>query len=310
MTHEVVLLGWPVGHSLSPVMQEAAFASLGLDWRYSALAVRPHHLERVLADLAASPAVIGANVTLPHKIKVLQHVPPGRPAIAAAGAANTLVRDRGAGFVAHNTDVEGFLGCLAAAGFNPGGARCVVLGAGGAARACAVGLAAAGAAEVTVVGRSLSRARQLVEGLKPGMEGPAGACHLLARDWSGLDAALAGDDPGPPSSPCNDGRMLLINATPVGMWPGVSGSPLSPFQVETLPPGTQVVDLVYRPRMTRLLALAGDAGLPAAGGQEMLVRQGAASLSLWLGEPVAERVVEAMRRALQQALKREEAAAC
>lgn len=337
MTRQVVLLGWPVGHSLSPVMQEAAFASLGLDWRYSAVAVRPQHLARVLADLAASPAVVGANVTLPHKTAVLRYLPPGRPVAGAAGAANTLVRDRldpgrgggaaagrrgdaGAGgpaavgrpvgFVADNTDVEGFLGCLERAAFAAGGARCVILGTGGAARACAVALAGVGASEITLVGRSAARAAQLAGDLRASCRETA-AVRLEARDWTGFDDLMtAGGTP----ERCRPGQgarpPLLIHATPVGMWPDVSTSPLSQAQVERLPAGTQVVDLVYRPRTTRLMTMAAAAGLPAAGGQEMLVCQGSASLSLWLGEPVDAGVRNAMRQALHQALTREEGTAC
>lgn len=307
MTRQVVLLGWPVGHSLSPLMQEAAFDALGLDWRYTAVAVRPEHLERVLADLEASPTVVGANVTLPHKTGVLRHVPSSLPAACAAGAANTLVRN--GGFEAHNTDIEGFLGCLDEAGFSPAGARCVILGAGGAARACAVALAGAGAAEVTLVGRSAARARDLVDSLLRTLAIPPAWPSLRPLCWADIDGLLSAGTP-PVRLAGNAATLMIINATPAGTWPDVSESPLSSAQVDILPPGTQIVDLVYRPRTTKLMKLAAARGLPTVGGQEMLVRQGAASLSLWLGEPLEARVIKAMRDALTRALTREEKASC
>jgi shikimate dehydrogenase len=153
------VLGYPVGHSRSPAMHNAAFAALGLDWHYVKLPVPPELFDRTVAALPGS-GYGGANVTIPHKLAALSVADSARPAAAAIGAANTLTfRDDG-GIEADNTDAGGF---LAALGESPEGRRALVLGAGGAARAVVWALVEAGAAEVSIWNRTPERAQDLAD---------------------------------------------------------------------------------------------------------------------------------------------------
>ena len=179
-TRLVSLIGWPVAHSLSPAMHNAAFAELGLNWRYVPLPVPPGQVEAALRGLGAL-GFRGANVTVPHKQTVRQALLRlfGPKAVAAGaealGAVNTLVIERDAGgqvaVGGHNTDAAGFVGALRDGGFQPRGASAVVVGAGGAARAVVYGLMHGGAQEIAVLNRTLKRAQGLVSDLTPSSSG-------------------------------------------------------------------------------------------------------------------------------------------
>lgn len=255
-------------------MHEAAFAALGLDHHYRALDVNPSELPAAVAALRL-PDVLGANVTIPHKVRVHDLVDARTPAAEAIGAVNTVVRT-GAGLEGDNTDAEGFLAAAAELGLEPEGATCVVLGGGGAARAVVWGLASAGA-RVRVHNRNRARAADLQRSMAA-----HGRVELVAE--GGLETAVATAD-------------LLVNATSVGMHGADAGSPLPEAW---LPTAGAVIDLVYRPAETLLLRRAGAAGLRVQNGLPMLVHQGAASARRWLG---VDPPLAVMRAAAEAALR-------
>jgi shikimate dehydrogenase len=269
----VGLIGWPVEHSVSPAMHNAAFAALGLGWRYDALPTPPGKVEATLDELR-SQGYRGANVTVPHKEAVLPYLDGIDACARAIGAVNTVVVQEGR-LVGHNTDAGGFLAALREAGFEPSGRRALLLGAGGAARAVVYALARAGCT-IALYNRTPGRALELAQCL--GDIAPVAVLEALAG------AEL-------------DSLELLVNATPVGMWPQAGVSPWP--EALPLPAHWTVFDLVYNPAETRLLAQARAAGATAVGGLGMLVHQGALAFALWTGHAPP---LDAMRAAAQEAL--------
>lgn len=274
MTRRLLLLAHPAGHSLSPAMHEAACAALGIDASYRAVDVPPEGLERAVAELR-DPEVAGANVTVPHKRAVIPWLDGLTEAARRVGAVNTIV-PTAAGLIGDNTDAHGFLRGLAELGVDPSGRRCVVLGAGGAARAVTVALLGAGA-QVALSNRTEARARELAADL----EG-IGQVAVLAP--GALEAAVRG-------------AHLLVQATSAGMRGVAEG--VSPLPPGVVPDDGAVVDLVYRPAQTPLLEAARRAGLAVQNGLPMLVHQGALAFERWFGRPAP---VEVMRRAALAAL--------
>ena len=262
------VIGWPIGHSLSPVMHNAAYEALGMDgWRYDANAIPPDVLKTSIRQFM-NAGYVGLNVTIPFKQDVLAFTRPDEIA-KAVGAANTLVLPRNQ---STNTDVAGLMNDLAAHDIDVNGAQVVLLGAGGAARAALYGLSQAGA-DVAVVNRT-----------------PANAFEMIrAMD---IDAAVKTQDEARAW-----GADVVINATPVGMHPNVDASPWS----GDLPDGAAVYDMVYRPAKTALMQQAEAQGLRAVGGLGMLVRQGAASFEIWTErEAPVDVMFAAARSALAQ----------
>jgi shikimate dehydrogenase len=251
MTERVGLFGWPVEHSVSPPMHNAAFAALGLDWRYELFSVPPDRFEAEVARLMVA-GCRGFNVTIPHKQAAfrLPQVTVISPAAEAIGAVNTLVVRPGGTLQADNTDWRGFADDLAGYGVTISGARCLVLGTGGSARGVGYALAHGGAAWVTQVSRR-----------------PDGRPAVVG--YSAL----------PELAPAVD---LVINCTPVGMAPKVAGSPW-PDEVP-FPARAVLYDLVYNPPVTRLMQQAERAGASAYNGLGMLVRQGALAFVQWTGQ--------------------------
>jgi shikimate dehydrogenase len=253
--------GWPVGHSRSPAMHNAALAELGLDWLYVALPLSPERFDATVPALAGS-GFRGLNVTVPHKSAAHRLADRRTPAVEAIGAANTLTFEEGGGLRADNTDAGGFLDAL---GEPPAGQRAVVLGAGGSARAVVWALIDAGASDVSVWNRSPARARDLAADL--------GARHV--------------DHPG--------SADLLVNCTSVGLDGRVSTEDaLATLELGGIDPPATVVDLVYGAGPTPVVRWASDRGSRVIGGLEVLVHQGARSLQLWTGRGVP---VNVMRRA-------------
>jgi shikimate dehydrogenase len=318
-TPRIGLLGWPVAHSVSPAMQNAAFQALGLPWRYELLPTPPAELAATLAGLAGQ-GFRGANVTIPHKETIMAYLGGVEAVAQAIGAVNTLLQRDGA-WLGTNTDAAGFLAALRQAGFQAAGRRALVLGAGGAARAVVYALGQAGCT-CLVYNRTVERARCLVESLPspdasgppaaagalgkagasgaaegPGQAGPMGDVEVPAGTGATAKAAvvdsLAGLNP--------DSLDLLVNATPVGQWPQTGRSPWP--EALALPSHWTVFDLVYNPVRTRLLARARAAGARPVGGLEMLVHQGALSHRLWTGR---EAPLEVMRSAARRAVGGEE----
>jgi shikimate dehydrogenase len=276
----LALLGRPVSHSRSPAMMRAALDALSLDGVYVPFDVAPERLGDAVKGLVAL-GFDGANVTLPHKSSVMAHLTRVDPSARLVGAVNTLARE-GDALVGYNTDVEGLLGALRAHGADPRGGDVVVLGAGGAARAAAVGVASAGARAVTVLARDASAAREVA--LAAGHRGQT-TSHAFALGTPESDAALAS-------------ATLVLQATPCGM----AGGP-SPVELLARAPldrcrrGTPAMDLVYIPAVTAWMDAADAAGLRvlAGAGAEMLARQGAEALRRWSGR---EAPLDVMRAAL------------
>jgi shikimate dehydrogenase len=251
-------------------MHNAAFAALGMDWRYELLPVPPERLEAFLRELPAR-GFVGANVTIPHKLRALELADKATEVARAVGAANTLTFRDGE-IEAHNTDVEGFLAALRErVPEAPAGMDATVLGAGGAARAVVYALLQSGAARIRVWNRHPERARRLVESFSD--HAPEGCLEALESQIP------------PPAD-------LLVNATSVGM-PGGTGEAqpaLKDQGVKELPVSADVwgdrqivVDLVYRQEGTPLVRLARSRGVACVDGFDVLVHQGAASFRLWTG---------------------------
>jgi shikimate dehydrogenase len=284
-TRMVGLIGWPVEHSLSPAMHNAAFDALGLNWRYVPLPVAPGTEGESLRGLVAL-GFAGANVTVPHKTTLMAGLDSVTSDAQAIGAVNTIVirqhGEGGASLRGHNTDHGGFVDSLQAAGFEIAGARAVVVGAGGGARAVVFGLLTAGAADVVVLGRNVARAERLVADLRGSDAGRLRALPLMADALIGFAREAS----------------LLVNATPVGMWPQEASS-IWPEEAP-LPSDLVVYDLVYVPRETRLLAQARAAGAACLDGLSLLIEQGTQAFRLWTGKTPPNDV---MRRACQQAMK-------
>ncbi len=265
-TQLVGLIGWPVEHSLSPAMHNAAFDALEMNWRYVALPVRRDDLDAAVHGVAAL-GFRGCNVTVPHKTAAGSRVARSSEEARAAGAVNTLVIDRQGSrwnVTGHNTDCGGFLDGLVQAGVDPRGRRTVIVGAGGAARAATVALLRAGASHITLLARDPERAERTAnavsrnsERITAGVLSERGLVRTVRR--------------------CS----LLVNATPVGMWPDDDAS-VWPDGVR-FPNRTVVYDLVYAPRRTKLLRQAAEAGAKGLGGLDMLVGQGGRSFELWTG---------------------------
>ncbi len=272
-TSAVGVLGWPLEHTLSPVIHNAAFRSLGLDWIYFAWPVPPERLGAALEGLRALGAM-GANVTMPHKETVLGLLDEVSGDALAIGAVNTVER-LGEALVGHNTDIDGFSQFLTQeAGCDPVGRNALVLGSGGAARAVVKALADLGAAGVTVAARNPTKSSEL-ELLYPEGVTPA--------TWSEAGDAAANSD-------------IIVNATPLGM-NGEDALPGATFNRHQV-----VVDLVYRPPTTRLVERARAAGAGAWGGLGMLLGQAAASFRIWTGqEAPLDTMSAAALRAITQA---------
>ncbi|MCY4464888.1 MAG: shikimate dehydrogenase [Chloroflexi bacterium] len=270
----VGVIGFPVEHSLSPIMHNAAFAALGLrDWLYDAMSIPPDILRLGLRE-PMQHGYVGINVTVPHKEAIMQFVRPDDTA-KAIGAVNTIDFRTGIGA---NTDADGLLKDLAANGVEIADARVLVLGAGGAARAAVYGLARAGAT-VAIVNRTMKRARRLVKQLQD----TAGIRGLQVMT---LDEAASW------------GMSLIVNCTSVGLHPHITQSPWIvglPFPTEVT-----VYDMVYRPANTALMQQCVAHGGRAIGGLGMLARQGAIAFELWTGlEPPIAVMMDALRSVLE-----------
>ena len=236
--------GWPVRHSLSPVMQNAAFVASGLDWVYVAFEVVAADAERALAA-AYDLGLDGLSVTMPHKQAAAAVAVTGADVVRRLDAANTLVRGEH-GWHADNTDVPGFAAFLATADVDVAGTEVGIVGAGGAAAAVAVAVAGAGAAGVRVWDPTATRAVRMLE--STGVPGDAVA------------------DPGALA-----GCGLVVSCVPTDAVPAELG----------FSPGQVVVDLVYAPPLTPLLERAGAAGAETHNGLGLLVHQGALQFERW-----------------------------
>lgn len=266
------VIGWPVTYSLSPVIHNAAFEALGMDWTYVHLPVAPQELPEAMRTLA-SDGFAGANVTIPHKTQAADLAIWLSEDADILNAVNTLAITEG-GLGGHNTDSPGFSRFLAEdAAWDPRGRSALIFGAGGAARACALSLCRDGAASIVVVAREPSRANLMLRMI--GDLGVAARCIPF------------GDSP-------DSHPDLVLNATPLG----TAGEELP---VGGWDPETLVVDLLYAPAVTPLLASAAEAGARTFGGLGLLVHQAALSFELWTGRIPP---LDVMRKAAQDVLER------
>lgn len=269
----VGIIGYPLSHTLSPAMHNAAFAALGMsDWLYDAMEIPPDIPKHAVNEPRLA-GYIGLNVTIPFKEKVLAYCTPDAKA-RAIGAVNTIDFRTDIGT---NTDVDGLISDLQVHDVVLAGAKVLVLGSGGAARAAVYGLWQAGA-QVVVVNRTKERADEMLNQLtfSAGVQNVQVLTLDEAADW---------------------GASLIINCTSVGMYPHVEASPWIagvPF-----PRGVTVYDMVYRPAITQLMRQAEQAGGRAIGGLGMLVRQGAKAFEIWTERPAP---VDVMMQAAQAAL--------
>ncbi|MCU1346247.1 MAG: aroE [Acidimicrobiia bacterium] len=271
-TRVAAVIGSPIRHSLSPTIHNAGFAAAGLDWTYLAFEVADGATAEALAGMRAF-GIAGLSVTMPHKSAVARLVDVLTAEAADLAAVNCVTLLADGRLEGHNTDGAGFLDALAAeTGFDPAGRRCVVFGAGGAARAVIRALGAGGASEVVVVNRS-AEAAERAAALAPDSSRVAGP--------QAVASAVRSAD-------------LVVNATPVGM----DGRSL-PFDVDLLREGQLVADLIYHPACTPLLQAAATRGTVTVNGLGMLVHQAAHAWSRWTGQPAP---LAAMARAAQAGL--------
>ena len=275
MTKRVVLIGHPVAHSLSGAMQQAAFDSVGIDARYELWDRAPIALADAINEVRGDE-FLGANVTIPHKERVVPMIDKLTEEAQQTGAVNTLTRE-GRRLVGHNTDVPGFVAALdKLVGRQKMPRTAVVLGAGGGSRAVVYGLIRAGFQRIVIFNRHLHRA----EGLVKFFARSAAHMDLKAMPWheSIIESELAR-------------TKVLINATSIGL-----ASDVSPVPAEVITPDLLVLDLIYN--RTRLLRDAEAAGALANDGETMLLHQGAAAFGLWTGRQAP---LEVMSQALADA---------
>jgi shikimate dehydrogenase len=258
---KIAIIGDPVSHSLSPILQNAAFQALGLPFRYTKIRLKKERLPSFFRTLRQSPYA-GLNVTVPHKEAALKYMDSLSQEAQLIGAVNTVRVDSG-GLQGFNTDAAGYLTSLKKeTKFSPRGKRVVILGAGGAARAIIAALALSGAKEIHLLNRTLSRARKLAAEFQKKFP------KII------LTAAPLHGDHLKDLFPNTD---LLINTTSAGL----KGSPLPPLPLEQLPRRAVVSDILYRPPMTPFLRKAKKHRLKTHGGAGMLLHQGALSFEIW-----------------------------
>ncbi len=280
----LALLGAPVSHSISPVMQSAALAARDLDGIYIPIQVGAPDLRSAVRGLAAL-GFRGANITLPHKETILPMLDAISDEARALGAVNTIVIDRddaGASRVAgYNTDHLGVVCALEKAGHSIRGSRAIVIGAGGAARAAVFGLIRSQADEILILARRVGQGDRIVREL-----GSSGT-HLRVRRFNAENLIRE-----------SERATLLVHATPIGMWPETNDSIWPDFR--PIPPHLTVFDVVYTPTETKLVLQAKASGVRIVSGLEMLICQAAQSFLLWTDR---EAPVGAMRDAAHRALE-------
>lgn len=270
-TTRAAVIGSPVTHSLSPLLHNAAFNSLGMDWEYLALEITESELDEVLAQMR-SGNLGGLSVTMPLKTRVASLVDECTSTAEKLSAVNCVVANE-KGLIGHNTDGDGFLnGLIHEAQFDPKGKKVAVIGAGGAARAVIEALARSGAASIMVVNRTPAKAESAAD-----LAGEVGAVGTL-EDISGAD--------------------LVVNATSIGMKDSQVDIPCS---VDFLHSSQLVVDLIYHPLETRWISLAKQKGIDSYNGVSMLLFQAAEAFTLWTGE---EAPISIMQEAITQELEK------
>ena len=259
------IIGYPVEHSFSPRMHNAAFSELKMDARYLAFPVKPEQVQQALEGIRVLN-ISGINVTVPHKSSVIPYLDEVTPLAQKLGAVNTILNVDGR-LSGTNTDISGFIRSLGALKFSPKNKNVAVLGAGGSARAVLAGLAAAGASRILIHNRTAGRVESVVTEFSHNFpETKLIAVSLQTVQDSNLD--------------------LLVNTTTVGM-----ESDESPLDLSQCVKIEHVLDLIYSPAKTRLLRQAEELGIPAVNGLGMLLYQGCDAFTFWTGKPAPENVM-------------------
>lgn len=259
-TKVLAVIGAPIAHSLSPIIQNAALQAAGIDCVYAALPVRPGALSSAVYGLRDA-GVVGFNVTIPFKTEIMELMDALSEDAQRIRAVNTVVVQTDGTLMGHNTDVVGFLAGFAEHGVVPAGKRAVVLGAGGAARAVLWGLLRSGISSVCV-------------GVRNGAKGAA-LCEEFAADGDVRSAVF--DDPD--FVACIGSADIVVQTTPMGMTPHIDAMP--PVDVAAINSSAVVYDLIYTPAKTRLLREAEARGHETINGEMMLAAQGAEAFFLW-----------------------------
>ncbi|MCR5662627.1 MAG: shikimate dehydrogenase [bacterium] len=278
----VWILGHPLGHTLSPIIHNAAYKAMGLDLAYLAADVEPDKFADAIKGLSALGA-LGCNVTIPFKEKALQMCDELSEEARMTGSVNTISFRDGRIF-GTSTDGIGFIRACREGGLDPAGRRAVIIGAGGAARACAGALLTNGIDDIVIVSRTFSRSQKVASDLSPfgrimDVKGEFNGCCLKAESLRELLT------PG----------SIVVQATPAGMWPNVD---FSSVEWPDLPEDIWAFDLVYRPRETKFLQEASEHGAKTLGGLDMLIYQAEASIEIWTGQlPSAGILLQALENA-------------
>ncbi|HBC42362.1 MAG TPA: shikimate dehydrogenase [Pseudanabaena sp.] len=270
------VMGFPVSHSLSPVMHNAAITALGLDYVYVPFPIPVADLSSVIAGLKAIKSIQGFNLTIPHKVEVIPLLDEVLPIAQSVGAVNTVRRidDR---WVGTNTDVAGFLEPLKQLDCDWKNMPAIILGCGGAARAVVAACLELSCPVIHVVGRDAKKLKKF----HGTMTSQLRDYNLRVHPWSSIPHLL-------------EVAGIVINATPIGMASDLD-TPISEAEMAMLPDNAITYDLIYTPRPTKFLQIAAARGLKAIDGLEMLINQGAIALEWWLDQPVP---IDIMRQAL------------
>lgn len=279
---QVGVIGYPVSHSLSPRMHQAALDVLGIEATYSLWETPPDALSQRIASLR-SPDIWGANVTIPYKEGVLSLLDECDSLAARIGAVNTIV-NRDSRLVGYNTDAPGFIQALTGfreCSFESYGKKAVILGTGGAARAAAVALLENGVEQLILLGRTASQIDKLINHLR--------ALVITTRKSSQLQGASLDS---PDANQFLGTADLVVNATPVGL----REDDITPLiEINALRSNTFVIDMIFNPPMTPFLSAARAHGCHILNGLSMLLYQGALAFELWTGRTAP---VDCMRKAL------------
>lgn len=261
------IIGYPISHTLSPLMHNKAFSLLGLDYVYVVFPVLPTDLAQVVLALPALK-IRGVNITIPYKQDVLAHLDEITPEAKRIGAVNTILVENGR-TIGYNTDGKGFIKSLVEEGFNPAGKKILLLGAGGACRSVALSLAWAGADKISVAARSVTKAEAMLNEASLEVE-----THCYALPDIQPKVLEEAD--------------LIVNTTPLGMAPHLDQMPA--ISLDYLHPEQWVCDLIYNPPETLFLKQAKLKGCKTINGIGMLVHQGAEAFTIWTSHsaPVEE----------------------
>lgn len=272
------VIGHPIGHSLSPAMQNAGIQAAGLDCVYIAMPVEEEDLAQAVTGLK-NLGFQGFNVTIPHKQAIMPFLDAIDEDARVIGAVNAVAIQDGF-MTGYNTDVVGFLQGMHNHGFSPAGKHAVLLGAGGAARAIIWGLIKEGVASLTIGVRNVVKAQAVADYFRPYMQ-------IQVMDWQSWEFR----------------RMLmqsqlLINSTPLGMEPNTLTMP--PIDWAAVPAGIFVYDIIYTPAETMFLRMAREHGCQTLNGEDMLVGQGAEAFRIWTGHQLpTEPMAQALRKCLE-----------